>query len=137
MSPQVNLHGVAFDELTAEEIAAASSRVAADALQSARILAAEYLVSGPGAGAGSADVAVDVLLTRDPTDPRFELLRAFEKPWATLTIRILAPVADPSPAMQDARERGVTAAAIARALGVTQQALYQNPRYADIVRKPR
>lgn len=129
---------MAFDDLTAEDLAAASGRLAADALRSAQLVAAEYLVAGPGAGAGDAETAVDVLLARDPADGRFELLQAFEKPWATLTIRILAPVvADPAPAIQDARDRGVTAAAIAKALGVTQQALYQNPRYADIVRKPR
>lgn len=128
---------MAFDDLTAEDLAAASGRIAADALRSAQLVAAEYLVAGPGAAAGDAATAVDVLLARDPADGRFELLQAFEKPWATLTIRILAPVADPAPAMQDARDRGVTAAAIAKALGVTQQALYQNPRYVDIVRKPR
>ncbi|MFN6548577.1 hypothetical protein [Mycolicibacterium nivoides] len=128
---------MAFDDLSAEDLAAASSRVAADALHSARILAAEHLVAGPGAGAGAADSAVEVLLARDSADSRFELLKAFEKAWAILTIRILAPVADAAPAIQDARARGVTAAAIAKALGVTQQALYQNPRYADMVRKPR
>ncbi|QIV79623.1 hypothetical protein [Mycolicibacterium frederiksbergense] len=128
---------MAFDDLTAEDLAAASRRIAADTLHSARLVAAEYLVAGPGASAGDAATAVDVLLARDPADSRFELLQAFEKPWAALTIRILAPVADPTSAMQDARDRGVTAAAIAKALGVTQQALYQNPRYADIVRKPR
>ncbi|KAA1250196.1 hypothetical protein F0Q45_10970 [Mycobacterium simiae] len=128
---------MAFDDLTAEDLAAASSRVAADALYSARFVAAEYLVAGPGASAGDAATAVSVLLARDRADTRFELLQAFEKPWATMTIRILAPVADPTPAMQDARDRGVTAAAIAKALGITQQALYQNPRYAEIVRKPR
>ncbi|MGJ6127417.1 hypothetical protein QN239_33090 [Mycolicibacterium sp. Y3] len=128
---------MAFDDLTAEDLASASSRVADDALHSARLLAAEYLVAGPGSSVGDAATAVRVLLAQDPSDTRYELLQAFEKPWATLTIRILAPVADPSPAMQDARDRGVTAGKIAEALGVSQQALYQNPRYADIVRRPR
>jgi len=125
---------VAFDDLTAEDLAAACSRVAADALHSARLVAAECLVAGPGASAGDAATAVDVL-ARDPADSRFELLQAFEKPWAALVIRILAPVADPTSAIRDARDRGITAAAIAKALGVTQQALYQNPRYAEFVRK--
>lgn len=128
---------MAFDDLTAEDLASASSRVAEDALHSARLLAAEYLVAGPGSSVGDAATAVRVLLAQDPGDARYELLQAFEKPWATLTIRILAPVADPTPAMQDARDRGVTAGKIAKALGVSQQALYQNPRYADIVRRPR
>ncbi|WP_342314666.1 hypothetical protein LIX17_25835 (plasmid) [Mycobacterium avium subsp. hominissuis] len=128
---------MAFDDLSAEDLAAASSRVAEDALHSARLLAAEYLVAGPGSSVGDAATAVRVLLTQDPGDTRYELLQAFEKPWAALTIRILAPVADPTPAMQDARDRGVTAGKIAEALGVSQQALYQNPRYADIVRRPR
>ncbi|WP_099020921.1 hypothetical protein [Mycolicibacterium palauense] len=126
---------MAFDDLTDEDLALATSRVAADALRSARLLAADHLVRGPGAGAGDAATAVDLLLARDSADSRYELLRAFEKPWATLVIRILAPVADPTPAMQDARDRGVTAAAIAKALNVSQQALYQNPRYAAIVRR--
>jgi len=126
---------VAFDDLSDEDIALATSLVAADALRSARLLAADRLVNGPGRGAGDAAAAVDVLLARDPADARYELLQAFEKPWATLVIRILAPVADPAPAMQDARDRGVTASAIAKALGVSQQALYQNPRYAEIVRR--
>lgn len=126
---------MAFDDLSDEELALATSRVAADALHSARLLAADRLVHGPGRGAGDAAAAVDILLARDPADARYELLQAFEKPWATLVIRILAPVADPAPAMQDARDRGVTAAAIAKALGVSQQALYQNPRYAEIVRR--
>lgn len=128
---------MAFDDLTAEDLACASSRVADDALHSARLLAAEFLVAGPGSSVGDAATAVRVLLAQDPSDTRYELLQAFEKPWATLTIRILAPVADPTPAMQDARDRGVTAGKIAEALGVSQQALYQNPRYADIVRRPR
>lgn len=126
---------MAFDDLSEEDLALATSRVAADALYSARLLAADRLVQGPGRGAGDAAAAVDVLLARDPADARYELLQAFEKPWATLVIRILAPVADPAPAMQDARDRGATAAAIAKALGVSQQALYQNPRYAEIVRR--
>ncbi|RAV12326.1 hypothetical protein DQP55_11910 [Mycolicibacterium sp. GF69] len=126
---------MAFDDLSDEDLALATSRVAADALHSARLLAASRLVDGPGCGAGDAATAVDVLLARDPADARYELLQAFEKPWAALVIRILAPVADPAPAMQDARDRGVTAAAIAKALGVSQQALYQNPRYAEIVRR--
>jgi hypothetical protein len=126
---------VAFDDLSDEDLAVATSRVAADALHSARLLAADRLVRGPGRGVGDAAAAVDVLLARDPADDRYELLQAFEKSWAVLVIRILAPVADPAPAMQDARDRGVTAAAIANALGVSQQALYQNPRYAEIVRR--
>lgn len=128
---------MAFDDLSAEDLASASNRVAEDALNSARLLAAEYLVAGPGSSVGDANTAVCVLLARDPNDARYELLRAFEKPWAALTIRILAPVADPIPAMHDARDRGVTAGKIAAALGVSQQALYQNPRYAEVVRKPR
>lgn len=128
---------MAFDDLSAEALASASSRVAEDALHSARLLAAEYLVAGPGSSVGDAATAVRVLLAQDPSDTGYELLQAFEKPWAALTIRILAPVADPTLAMQDARDRGVTAGKIAEALGVSQQALYQNPRYADIVRRPR
>lgn len=128
---------MAFDDLTAEDLATASSRVAEDALHSARLVAAEYLVAGPGSSVGDATTAVEVLLAQDEADSRYELLRAFEKAWAALTVRILAPVADPTPAMRDARDRGVTAGKLAEALGVSQQALYQNPRYADIVRKSR
>jgi hypothetical protein len=126
---------VAFDDLEDDALAAARARVAADALHSARIQAAQPLVSGPGAGAGDATTAVDVLLACNTDDTRYELLRAFEKSWAALVVRILAGVADPSAALQDARERGVTVAAIAQALDITQQGVYQ--RYGELVRRPR
>lgn len=74
-------------------------------------------------------------MTSDHRDPRYELLHAFEKPWALLVVRILATVCDPTPAIADARLRGVTVPAIAKTLGVSHQAIYS--RYADVVRKPR
>lgn len=126
---------MAFDDLTGEDLRAASDQVAAVALHSARLQAAERLVAGPAAGVGDAATALAVLLTRNPDDAHYELLQAFERSWSALVIRILAPVADPSAALQDARERGVTVAAIAKALGISQQGVYQ--RYGDIVRKPR
>ncbi|XTP38552.1 hypothetical protein ACORG1_34460 (plasmid) [Mycobacterium sp. TJFP1] len=127
---------MAFDDLSDEALAAASDAVATAALRAARLEAAQRLLAGPGAGAGDdAAGAVEVLIRSDPGDPRYELLHAFEKPWALLVIRILATVCDPAPAIVDARRRGVTVPAIAKTLGVSHQAVYS--RYADIVRKPR
>ncbi|MEX7470520.1 hypothetical protein AB4Z39_12510 [Mycobacterium adipatum] len=127
---------MAFDDLSDEALAAASDAVATAALRAARLEAAQQLLAGPGAGAGDDPAgAVEVLIRSDPGDPRYELLHAFEKPWALLVIRILATVCDPAPAIEDARRRGVTVPAIAKTLGVSHQAVYS--RYADIVRKPR
>jgi hypothetical protein len=76
-------------------------------------------------------------MARDPADSRYELLKAFERQWAALVIRIVTPVvADPAAAVSDARDRGVTVAVIAAALGITPQGVYA--RYADqVVRHPR
>lgn len=126
--------GVAFDDLSDDALAAASNAVAQAALNAARLEATERLLAGPGAGAGTnAEDALAVLLAADHTDPRYELLHAFEKPWSLLVVRILAPVCDPAPAIEDARRRGVTVPAIARTLGVSHQAIYS--RYAEIVRR--
>lgn len=125
---------VAFDDISTEQLAHASGRVAAAALHAARLAAAERLVAGPASSVVDAGAAVEILLTRDPEDSRYELLRAFEKAWSVLVIRILAPVADPTEALRDARDRGVTVAAIATALGITPQGVYA--RYADAVRRP-
>lgn len=136
MPPRRYCRWVAFDDLSDEALAAASDAVATAALLAARLEAAQRLLAGPGAGAGDDPAgAVEVLIRSDPADPRYELLHAFEKPWALLVIRILATVCDPAPAIEDARRRGVTVPAIAKTLGVSHQAVYS--RYADIVRKPR
>ncbi|GAT01226.1 hypothetical protein [Mycolicibacterium fortuitum] len=127
---------MAFDDLTDADLAAASGAVAAAALRAARLEATRRLLAGPGAGASTdPNEALEVLMTSDHRDPRYELLHAFEKPWALLVVRILATVCDPTPAIADARLRGVTVPAIAKTLGVSHQAIYS--RYADVVRKPR
>lgn len=127
---------VAFDDLSDDALAAASDVVAGAALRAARLEATRRLLAGPGAGAGDDPAAaVEVLVRSDHGDPSYELLHAFEKPWALLVIRILATVCDPAPAIEDARRRGVTVPAIAKTLGVSHQAIYS--RYAEIVRKPR
>ncbi|PJE03579.1 MAG: hypothetical protein CK429_32760 [Mycobacterium sp.] len=126
---------MAFDDLSDDALAAASGAVAAAALRAARLEATRLLIAGPGAGAGDGPAeALEVLMASDPDDPRYELLSAFEKSWSLLVVRILATVGDPGPAIEDARRRGVTVPAIAKALGVSHQAIYA--RYAEAVRKP-
>ena len=128
---------MAFNDLTEEQSAAARSAIADASLASARLIATRHLVAGPAAAAGDADKATAVLVTRDTSDSRFELLSAFEKPWSLLVLRLISGVvADPSPAVRDARERGATVAEIGATLGITEAAVYK--RYAEqVVRKKR
>ena len=128
---------MAFYELTDDQVSTAQSQIADAALAAARLDATERLIAGPAAGAGDPHAARAVLVTRDNTDGRYELLSAFEKQWALLVLRLLAGVVtDPSAAVRDARDRGATAAEIAATLGITEAAVYK--RYANhVVRRPR
>ncbi|MFV8160747.1 hypothetical protein ACNQVK_01090 [Mycobacterium sp. 134] len=117
-----------FDELTASELAACREQVSAAALRQARLIAAERLADGPADGTGlDAEEVLAILLSENPDH---ELIRAFEARWAVLVIRILAEVADPAPAVEDAYARGVSGPAIGRALGVSHQTIYSRYREA-------
>ena len=112
------------------------ARIAAAAFEEARLFATEQLVNGPAAGIITADDALALLVTQNQHDPRYELLAAFEKQWALLTLGLLANVVtDPTPAVRDARNRGATVTDIATTLGITTQAVYK--RYpTTTTRKP-
>lgn len=117
-----------FDELSGDELAAASADASAAGLEAARLTAAGRLAKGPAAGIGRPAALVKLLMTRDETDARWERLEPFELRWALLVVRIVAPVMDPAPAVADARRRGATWAAVGAASGVSAQAAQQ--RYA-------
>lgn len=121
-------HWVPFDELTASDLAACREQVSAAALREARLIAAERLEAGPAAGTGlDADEILTILSSENPSH---ELIRAFEARWAVLVVKILAEVADPAPAVEDAYARGVSGPAIGRALGVSHQTIYSRYREA-------
>ncbi|MDA3664968.1 hypothetical protein PFJ02_23675 [Mycobacterium xenopi] len=113
-----------FDELDAEELTAARTRVADAGLDAARRLATTRLVDGPAAGLAKPATVMELLLARDQADPRWERLEPFETRWALLVVRLLAPVMNPAAAVADARRRGATWAAIGEALGVTAQSAH-------------
>lgn len=130
--------GVAFHEVSDEEAVADAEHVAAAALAAARLAATRKLLAGPATGLPIevADAAA-VLTARDDSDPRFEALSYFEKPWALLVLRLVALVlSDPGAAVRDARARGATVADVAATLGITTNGVYK--RFgADAVRRPR
>lgn len=129
---------VAFGDLTSEQTATAQKAIANAALESAQLLATHYLLAGPLSGVVSnAKQAADVLRNRTAEDPQYELLHAFERPWALLVVRLLASVvSDPATAVRDARDRGATVPEIAETLGMTEAAVYR--RYPDeVVRRTR
>lgn len=128
--------GVALYGLSDEHASAARTEIAEAALNAARLAAAQHLLAGLAAGAGDARTVTEVLTTRDPMDSRYELLSAIAKPWALLSLQLVAGVvSDPSEAVRDARECGATVAEIAATLGVTEPAIYK--RYAAQLRRSR
>ena len=111
-----------FDELTSDELAAATADAATAGLESARLTAAARLAKGPAAGIGRPAVLVKLLMDRDETDSQWERLDPFELRWALLVVRIVGSVmADPVVAVADVRRRGGSWAAVGSALGVTAQ----------------
>ena len=129
---------VAFQDMTDEEAAINAEHVTEAALTAARLIAARRLLDGPAAGLPiEARDAAAVLTARDDSDPRFEALSYFEKPWALLVLRLVTLVlADPGAAVRDARARGVTVADVAATLGITTNGVYK--RFGtDVVRRPR
>ena len=110
-----------FDELTSDELAAATADAAAAGLDAARLTAAARLAKGPASGIGRPAALVKLLMTRDETDPQWERLGPFEQRWSLLVVRIVGSVMDPVSAVGDARRRGASWAAVGAALGVTAQ----------------
>lgn len=107
-----------FDELSGDELYAASAATAAAGLDAARLAAAARLAKGPAAGLARPPALVKLLMARDVGDESWERLGPFEQRWSLLVLRIVAPVMDPVEAVADARRRGASWAAIAGALGV-------------------
>lgn len=126
---------MAFHELTTAELAEQRSRLLDEALAAARLAATQRLIDGPVAGVFKPKdtAAVSAALTARTTDePRYELLQAFEKPWSLLVLKLISGVLDDaSAAIRDARQRGVSMAEIAAALGITESGVYK--RYGDQV----
>lgn len=120
---------VAFDDFDERALSAAHTRIAEAALAAARIVAAERLPPVFGSNAVDPAAIVEILLKRDENDDRYDLLKAFEQRWALAVVKLIEPVTNPAVAIRDARARGLTVAAIAAALGVTNQTIYA--RYGD------
>ncbi|MDX1887905.1 hypothetical protein [Mycolicibacterium sp. 120270] len=114
-----------FDDVPAEALSQHRAEIAADALATARTIAAGYLSRGPGDGIDPVLVA-ETLIRRDASDSFYERLAPFEKRWALLVIRLLHPVADPSDAVKDAVDRGATWAEIGDALGIARQTAHKH-----------
>lgn len=116
---------MAFDDIPPDELAAHRRALASGVLDAARAVASDYLSRGLPRLGLSPDRVSEVLISRDETDPDFDLLAPFEKRWAALVIRLLNSVADPDSAVQDAEARGVTWADIGAALGATRQTAHR------------
>lgn len=129
---------VAFQDMTDEEAVSNAEHITAAALAAARLIATRRLLAGPATGLPiEAHDAAAVLTARDDSDPRFEALSYFEKPWALLVLRLVALVlSDPGAAVRDARARGATVGDVAATLGITPNGVYK--RFGtDVVRRPR
>lgn len=114
--------GVPFDDLTDAELDFAAHVARESVYDAARLFAAQRLIDLSVGVSGVVDepgAAVAVLMGRDSTDPRFELLSAFEQRWSLLVLRITKEVLRPTEAVADARRRGATWAQIGAVLGVT------------------
>ena len=128
--------GVALYGLSDEQAADARADIATAALDSARLAAAKHLITGLATGGGDAQTVAEVLSGRDPSDSRYEVLSAIAKPWALLSLQLVAGVvSDPSQAVRDARECGASVGEIAATLGITEPAIYK--RYGAHMRRPR
>jgi len=123
---------VAFDDLDPAALRAAGNRITAAALHEARLVAAERMAPVLGPTTADPETTVAVLMARDPSDERYDILKAFERRWAILVVRLLEPGIDTAAAIRDARSRGVTVAAIADALGIAHQTVYA--RYGDQIK---
>lgn len=119
---------MAFDDLSDDELAAEQRRIHNGALETAQLAAAQRLTVELG-NLMTAQSVLDTLALDDADLPHYDLLKAFEKRWALLVLRLLAGiVADPAVAVSDARERGATVPEIAETLGLTTQAVYTRYR---------
>lgn len=119
---------MAFDELTDDELASERRRIFAGATEAAQLAAAQRLAAELG-HLMTAQSVVDTLAVGDTDLPHYDLVKAFEKRWALLVLRLLSGVVvQPTAAVSDARERGATVPEIAEALGLTTQGVYATYR---------
>lgn len=117
-----------FDDVTDDWLTHTRESATAAALYAARRAAAERLIRGPASGHRlTAEGAVDILMTRDSSDPLYDVLQPYERRWAALVVRALLGISvAESEAVNDARLRGATWAAIGEVLGgLTAQAAQQ------------
>lgn len=120
-----------FDDIPAEDVAAAAALATAAAYASAQTTAAEYILAEAAETIGEPiPSAVAILLARPQNDPRYRLLKGLELDWMLLTARILNGVLRPTEAVKEARRRGATWTQIGAALNVTPASAQQ--RFKDV-----
>ncbi|TXH18589.1 MAG: hypothetical protein E6R06_26420 [Mycobacterium sp.] len=117
-------------ELSDAELDADADAVIEAALNAARLQGARRLLAWFGLDHLTAEQAVAALMRRDPADPHYRLLGVLERQWVLVVARIAERAARPGPAatdslaVADARDRGVTWAAIAAEFDITSQAAH-------------
>jgi hypothetical protein len=120
------------DRLSAAQISAAAELASAAAYGAARSAAAEMTLLKAATTLGEpVESAVEILMRRDGSDARYELLAGLELAWSLLVVRILNRVLRPTEAVADARARGATWTQLGEALGVTAasaQQRFKEPR---------
>lgn len=119
---------MAFDDLLSDELTSERRHIFAGAVEAAQLAAARRLTAELG-HIVDAPQLVEILVTHDTDNSRYDLLKAFEKRWALLVLRLLAgTLLHPAVAVSDARERGATVPENAEALGLTTQGVYATYR---------
>ena len=117
-------------ELSDAELDADADAVTEAALNAARLQGARRLLAWFGLDHLTAEQAVAALMRRDPADPHYRLLGVLEQQWVLVVARIAERATRPGPAaadslaVADARDRGVTWAAIAAEFDITSQAAH-------------
>lgn len=121
------------DRLSAAQISAAAELASATAYGAARSAAAEMTLVKAATTLGEpVESAVEILMRRDGSDARYQLLAGLELAWSLLVVRILNRVLRPTEAVADARARGATWTQLGEALGVTAASAQQ--RFKEISR---
>ena len=119
---------MAFDDLTDDELTSERRGIFVGAVEAAQLAAAQRLAAELGHLMTARDV-VDTFVVGEAESPHHDLLKAFEKRWSLLVLRLLAGVVgQPAAAVSDARKRGATVPEIAEALGLTTQGVYATYR---------
>lgn len=117
-------------ELSDAELDADADVVTEAALNAARQQGARRMLEWFGLEHLTTEQAVAALMRRDLDDPHYRLLGVLEQQWALAVARIAeratrpGPAATDSLAVADARDRGVTWAAIAAEFDITSQAAH-------------